>query len=117
MMDMTSYKRGIISELAAALWLFLKGYRILGWRYKTPVGEIDLIVSKGKTLVFVEVKHRPTFEKGLEAVSAKSRSRITRASEHFLAGAGDKWDTVRFDVITVTGFRMRHLDNAWFRTT
>jgi len=117
MMDMTSYKRGIISELAAALWLFLKGYRILGWRYKTPVGEIDLIVSKGKTLVFVEVKYRPTFDQGLESISAKSRSRITRASEHFLAGAGDKWDTVRFDVITVTGFRMRHLDNAWFRTT
>lgn len=116
-MPLTSYERGLVSELVAALWLFIKGYRLRRWRYKTAVGEIDLIASKGKTLVFIEVKHRPTLDQGLEAISAKSRNRIIRASEQYLATEGGNWDHIRFDVITVAGLRMRHLDNAWFRTT
>src|SRR5262245_55959447 len=62
-------KRGRDAEAAAALWLRLKGYRILDSRVKTPKGEIDLIASKGKMLIFVEVKAREEQGKALDAVT------------------------------------------------
>jgi putative endonuclease len=42
--------------------LRLKGYAVVARRYKTPVGEIDLVALKGKRLAFIEVKRRKTKE-------------------------------------------------------
>ena len=53
---MTNYARGIWAERYAALYLFFKGFRILATRFKTPVGEIDLIAVRNNVMVFVEVK-------------------------------------------------------------
>ena len=47
-------------EIVAALILMLKGYRILGFRLKTPEGEIDLLAQRGDVLAVVEVKSRAT---------------------------------------------------------
>jgi len=57
-----AYRRGLFAETVAALLLRLKGHRILARRYRTPVGEIDLVALKGKRLAFVEVKRRRSFE-------------------------------------------------------
>ncbi len=43
-----AYRRGLFAETIAALLLRLKGHRILARRYKTPVGEIDLVALKGR---------------------------------------------------------------------
>ena len=51
---------GLFAETVAALLLRLKGYAIVARRYKTPVGEIDLVALKGKRLAFIEVKRRKT---------------------------------------------------------
>ena len=48
-----AYRQGLLAETAAALLLRLKGYRIIARRYRTPVGEIDLVALKGKRLAFV----------------------------------------------------------------
>ncbi len=53
-----AYRSGLFAESVAALLLRLKGHRIVARRYKTPVGEIDLVALKGKRLAFVEVKRR-----------------------------------------------------------
>jgi Uncharacterised protein family UPF0102 len=53
-----AYRRGLFAESIAALLLRLKGHRIIARRYKTPVGEIDLVALKGKRLAFVKVKQR-----------------------------------------------------------
>ena len=50
--------RGRLAEIAAALVLTLKGYRILARRFRCPVGEVDLIARRFGTVVFVEVKAR-----------------------------------------------------------
>lgn len=113
----SSYTRGLAAELYAALFLVLKGYRICRWRYKTPVGEIDLIAQRGKTVVFIEVKQRPDKATGLYAISDRMKSRISRAATHYMASGGAKADIYRFDAVIVSGFRIWHLDNAWLQTT
>ena len=62
------YARGLVAEGIAAWVLRLKGYRVLATRYRTPLGEIDIVARRGKVLAFVEVKARPTVEAGLEAI-------------------------------------------------
>lgn len=110
----SSYERGLGAELYAALYFFLKGYRILAWRYKTSVGEIDLIVSRRDWVVFVEVKQRRSIEEAVLAVTPLMRRRIGAAAGHFLARQRKKMpSSLRFDVVAVSGLCIRHLDNAW----
>lgn len=114
---LTSYVRGLWAELYVMAFLFLKGYRILRWRYKTPVGEIDLIASRKNVISFIEVKLRPSLDDGLVAVTPRMQGRISRAAGHFMA-ANPLFSnaSLRFDVVAVSGFRIRHLDNAWVAT-
>lgn len=110
----TSYTRGLWAELYAILALFLRGYRILAWRYKTSVGEVDIIAQRRGVIAFVEVKLRPDLDSGLEAVLPRAQHRISRAASHFITHH-PKYEgaSLRFDVIAVSGWRLRHLDNAW----
>lgn len=114
---LTSYVRGLVAELYVMAFLFLKGYRVLRWRYKTPVGEIDLIASKKGVVSFIEVKLRPSLDEGVTAVTPRMQSRISRAAGHFVAANPlFSKSSLRFDVVAVSGFRIRHLDNAWVGT-
>jgi putative endonuclease len=101
---------------AVALWyLRLKLYRLLARRYRTPVGEIDLIMRRGPTIVFVEVKQRPDEAAGIEAVTARARARIARAAAHWIAAhpAAAHLEQ-RFDiVVAMPGRRPRHLVSAF----
>lgn len=57
-----AYKSALFAETVASALLRLKGYAIVARRYKTPVGEVDLVALKGRRLVLVEVKRRKTAE-------------------------------------------------------
>jgi putative endonuclease len=76
-----AYRRGVFAEALAALMFRLKGYAIAS-RYRTPVGEIDLLALKGKRLTFVEVKRRKTQEDAAWTLPAKQRRRIVRAAQY-----------------------------------
>lgn len=108
-------RRGLRAEAIAALWLRLCGWRILARRFRTPVGEIDLIARRGATLAIIEVKARNDLMTALDAVSAHSRRRIERAAEVFLAGRpGAGKFSPRFDIIVIRPWRRpRHLRDAW----
>ncbi len=80
-----AYRHGLFAESIAALLLRLKGHRILARRYKTPVGEIDLVALKGKRLAFVEVKQRRRFEDAGWALPTRARRRIVRAAQYWLS--------------------------------
>jgi putative endonuclease len=115
MAERTSYRSGLIAESIAAIFLVCKGYRILARRYKTPVGEVDLVARRGKTIVFVEVKARANPTAALESITPRMKNRIARAALHFIA-SNPRYAPfgMRFDVIALTPpFRLRHLDNAW----
>ena len=102
-------------EIVAAIWLMLKGYRILGFRLRTPQGEIDLLAQKGGILAVVEVKSRATLEEALECVTYAQRDRLRRAARAVASRrASLRGLSVRLDLIAIAaGRRPRHIANAW----
>lgn len=80
----TRERRGRVAEWIAAAFLCLKGYRILARRYRSELGEIDLIAVRGRRLAFVEVKRRPTIEEAEAAISYRQAERLARAAEQWV---------------------------------
>lgn len=110
-----AYRRGRKGEMLASGVLMLKGYRILARRWQCALGEIDLIARRGDTLVFMEVKARPSEAEALEAVTHRQRQRIAQAAGAFLQTLPDRHRyACRFDVMAYTGrLRLVHVRDAW----
>ncbi len=108
-------RRGLAAEYIAALFLMLKGYRILALRYRTKLGEIDIIARKGDLAVFVEVKARADEMGAVDAVSYTSQNRIRAASDLWLARQRDyALLSQRYDIITILPGKLpRHFPNAF----
>jgi putative endonuclease len=108
-------RRGRRSEWYAALWLMLKGYRILALRYRTPVGEVDIIARRGNLVAFVEVKARSTERAAVDAVSDAAHRRIRAAGELWLAREPKAAQlSLRFDIVAVMPRRLpRHIPGAF----
>lgn len=111
----TNHARGLWAEALAALYLRVKGYRILARRYKTRWGEVDIVARRGDLLAFVEVKSRATLGTALDSVTPPSRRRIADAARQFLADHPDlSCLMVRFDVVAVPqGGMPVHTCDAW----
>ncbi|WP_312166436.1 YraN family protein [Phenylobacterium sp.] len=103
------------AEAWAALWLMAKGYRILGFRLRTPQGEIDLLAQRGQVLAVVEVKQRTSLEAALEAVSQTQRDRLRRAGRAIAARRPSLQNlAVRLDLIALAPGRLPvHSPDAW----
>jgi putative endonuclease len=102
-------------EVVAALWLMAKGYRILGFRLRTPHGEIDLVARRGQVLAAVEVKARTTLEAALEAVTFAQRERLRRSIAALAARRrGLEHAQLRLDLMALAPGRFpRHIRDAW----
>jgi putative endonuclease len=86
--------------------LRLRGFTVIARRFRTRVGEIDLVARRGRLLVFVEVKARALHESGAEAVSPAARRRIAAAADRFVARHPRLGDLDRrFDVALVAPWR------------
>ncbi|WP_417449105.1 YraN family protein [Kordiimonas sp.] len=106
--------RGRRAETWAALYLRLKGYRILDRRARLKVGELDLVAEKADRLVFVEVKQRKTRATALESVTIKQRMRIERAALLWRAKHKKDKQSLRFDVIAIAWpYWPTHIKDAW----
>lgn len=103
------------AEVWAAIWLMLKGYRILGFRLKTPQAEIDLLALKGQVLAVVEVKQRASLAAALEAVGQDQRERLRRAGRTLAARRPALQNAaVRLDLIALAPGRLPiHSPDAW----
>ncbi|MFO0994821.1 MAG: YraN family protein [Hyphomicrobiales bacterium] len=108
-------RHGHWAEAMAIAALSLKGYRLLARRFKTPHGEIDLIMRRGRATIFVEVKQRGDLDAALISVSPAQMRRISAASRFWVARdpralQGD----CRFDIVGVSPYRWpRHITNAF----
>lgn len=108
-----AYLKGHWGEKIAAFYLRLKGYKVLEHRFKTPVGEIDLLVRRGKTLVAIEVKTRNTLEAASMALTSFQQRRIERTLLYYLAGKSSPLD-LRFDVVLISPWKWPcHIQGAW----
>ena len=103
------------AEWLVALMLMAKGYRILGFRLRTPQAEIDLLALRGRTLAVVEVKSRADLLAALETVGPDQRKRLRRAGAAIVAqrpalgGA-----SVRLDLMALAPGRLpMHIPDAW----
>jgi putative endonuclease len=110
-----AFRLGLSAETRAAALLLAKGYRIVARRWRSPVGEIDLVVRRGRVLVFVEVKARVRFDDAAEAVTPRQQRRIAGAAAAWLAShADDANRDIRFDVVLVAPWRIpRHMPAAF----
>ncbi len=110
-----THDRGLMAEGVAELFLRAKGFQILERRYRTKVGEVDLIALDDDTLVFIEVKNRPTLDDALFSITPKMRARISDAAMSFLSDHPNyTMRPMRFDVMAVKlPFTIRHMENAF----
>jgi putative endonuclease len=110
-----AYRHGVFAETAAALLLRLKGHRIVARRYKTPVGEIDLVALRGRRLAFVEVKQRRSLDEAGWALPTRARRRIVRAAQYWLSSHPDfAGHDIAFDVVLAAPWAWpRYIANAF----
>ncbi len=108
------YHRGHRAEMAAALMLRAKGYRIVARRLKNKLGEIDIVAVRGGRIAFVEVKARQTFEDCETAITPALRARVRRSAELWLGqNARYQQHEQGYDVVFVVPWRWpRHIANG-----
>jgi putative endonuclease len=90
-------------ELVALAHYRRAGYRLVARNWRCPLGELDLIVIRGTTVVFCEVKTRRTDGLGgpFEAVNWKKQGKVRALAQAFLGTSPLSWEEIRFDVASV----------------
>lgn len=107
----TTKETGDKAEAVAAEFYRQLGYSVLARNFRSPQGEIDIIVRKGPELIFVEVKGRGTFRED-EAWCPRWRAKkrkLRRIVAIYLARHErelDGWEQTRFDIVYVTQGRV-----------
>ena len=104
---MTDARRafGQAGEERAARWYRSHGYTIVDRNWRCREGELDLVVARGRTLVFVEVKTRRTdrFGTPAEAITWRKQQRLRTLARRYLEATGARPRAVRFDVVAILG--------------
>src|SRR6516164_2703654 len=110
-----AFRQGLSAEGRAALLLMAKGFRVVARRFKTPVGELDIVARRRQILLFVEVKARARHDEAAEAITVRQQKRIVAAAQYWLASHPDDCAKhIRFDVISVTAWGFpRHIAGAF----
>ncbi len=98
--------------------MIAKGFRIVARRWKSPLGEIDLIARRGRLLVFAEVKARASLDDAAESVTERQKQWIAAVAEVRLAvNPDDAIRDIRFDAILVAPGRLPRHNPAAFETS
>jgi len=109
---------GLKGEQLAADYLKKEGCIILFRNYKTPYGEVDIIVKDNDTVVFVEVKTRTntSFGHPFEAVDFKKQERLKRIALFYIKSI-NRQPKVRFDIISICyeegKYQIEHIKEAF----
>ena len=109
------HRQGAAAESVAADALRGAGYQVLEQRFRYGHSDVDLVARRGAVVVFVEVKSRTDerFGAASEAVTARKQANLVRAASVWLTRHGRAWNSLRFDVITVTDGRLEWLQDAF----
>ena len=106
---------GADGEAKVASWYEARGWTVLATNWKTRDGELDVIVQKGRIVVFCEVKTRSTdrFGSPAEAVDHDKRRRLRHLAARWLDDAPRRPAEIRFDVATVIGDDVAVIEGAF----
>lgn len=110
---------GKLAEIKACEYLKKKKYKLLDFNYVSVFGEIDLIMQKGKTICFIEVKMRNqnSIAAPAEFVDLRKQKKIISTAQIYLSNNNIKLQP-RFDIIEVYSENnkikcIKHLENAF----
>jgi putative endonuclease len=109
---------GRMGERRAAWYYRWRGWSVVAANLRSPLGEIDLVVRRGRVAAFVEVKTRQTRTAGepWEAVNPSREERLARAAERLAPSLGLGGLTIRVDVVSLYwdgwGFEIGHFPGA-----
>src|SRR5258708_12044564 len=84
-----AFRLGVSAETRAMIFLGAKGYRTIARRWKSPGGEIDLVIKRGRLIAFVEVKARKALDQAAESLLVRQRRRIVAAPAAWLPAHPD----------------------------
>jgi putative endonuclease len=106
---------GLSAESRAAAYLIAKGYRIVARRFRSPVGEVDIVARRLGVLVFVEVKARGSLDDAALSLLPRQQQRIAAAAGAWLAAHPEDGDSdIRFDAVLVAPGKLpRHIPAAF----
>lgn len=99
-------RRGAEAEAAARTYLEARGLRTIARNFRTPRGELDIVMRDGETLVFVEVRYRATRAFGLaqETIGHRKQSKLVMAAQYYLRSRPrEAGRACRFDVVALHG--------------
>jgi putative endonuclease len=118
-MTAASQEFGELGERIAERWLRRQGWRVVQRRFRAGHRDIDLVVERDGTVVFVEVKARRGAEFGdpVEAVNWNKQRQLVRSASVWIDRHGRASESYRFDVVGVLvegdKVRVRHIANAF----
>ena len=95
---------GQAAEDHACRYLSRRGFKLMTRNYRAKTGEIDLIMSNGDLLIFVEVRRRTHggYGTGADSITLRKQHRIINTAKRFLQSVPNPtWDSYRFDVISI----------------
>jgi putative endonuclease len=104
------------AERRAVWWYRVRGYRILATNAWVAGYELDIIVRRGRRLIFCEVKEKlgERFGDPLEMVDDEKQRRLRIAADAWLARHPETSGLqVSFDVIAVRSGQLERVDQAF----
>ena len=102
---------GILGEKLARDFLSKNGYRILETNYRCPAGEVDIIVQREDTLVFVEVRTKKSLEFGSpeESITPTKAERLKAVAAHYGQHHDNLPSSWRIDLVAIQLDRNRRV--------
>jgi putative endonuclease len=106
---------GASGEAAVADWYSEHGYEVVARNWRCRAGELDLIVRRGRTFVFCEVKTRSSdaFGAPVEAITRDKQVRLRHLAARWLEDAPLRPTEIRFDVASVLAGEIEVLEGAF----
>lgn len=106
---------GVDGEDVVARWYTDRGYQVLARNWRCELGELDLVLARGDTVVICEVKTRSSdrFGSPFDAVGHAKQRRLRRLGGRWLVTeAPFRPARVRYDVAAVVSRRVEVIEDA-----
>jgi putative endonuclease len=113
------HEQGYTAETLVADYFAGQGYRVVDRNYSSRRGEVDLIVERDQTVVFVEVRYRRSalFGSPEETITWEKRRRIVLAAIDYVTRHRVRGKNIRFDMVAVVQARgspqIEHITGAF----